>query len=73
MLLAPSTGPEALREAERLSAAHTESEGFRSLDLLHVGAALHLGAGEFYSFDRDARRIAELAGLLVLPKRAANG
>jgi predicted nucleic acid-binding protein len=59
---------EALREAERLSAAHTETEGFRSLDLLHVGSAIHLGAGEFFSFDQDARRIAELAGLTVFPK-----
>ena len=60
---------EALREAERLSASYTATEGFRSLDLLHVGAALYLGAGEFYSFDTDARRIAQLAGLEVLPKR----
>jgi predicted nucleic acid-binding protein len=58
---------EALQQAERLSAAHTETKGFRSLDLLHVGTALHFGAGEFFSFDRDARRIAELAGLVVLP------
>jgi len=60
---------EALREAERLSAAHTEEEGFRSLDLLHIGAAIHLRAGEFYSFDEDARQIAQLAGLAVLPSR----
>jgi predicted nucleic acid-binding protein len=59
---------EALRDAERLSAGHTETEGFRSLDLLHVGAALHLGVTEFYSFDNRARRIAKLAELEVLPR-----
>jgi predicted nucleic acid-binding protein len=62
---------EALRGAERLSAAHTEAEGFRSLDLLHVGAALSLGAEEFYSFDNGARRIATLSGLGVLPRQIA--
>ncbi|MEW6305713.1 MAG: hypothetical protein AB1705_19720 [Verrucomicrobiota bacterium] len=60
---------EALREAERLSASHTEADGFRSLDLLHVGAAISLRCGEFYSFDVDARRIAERAGIVVLPAR----
>lgn len=60
---------EALRLAERLSAAHTATEGFRSLDLLHVGAALASSCGEFYSFDLTARRMAVLAGLKVLPAR----
>ena len=60
---------EAIRLAERLSAAHTASEGFRSLDLLHVGAALTFRCGEFYSFDSAARRMAALAGLKVLPLR----
>jgi hypothetical protein len=62
---------DALRLAERLSATHTESGGFRSLDLLHVGAALSLRCGEFYSFDGAARRIAALAGLKVLPVRVS--
>ena len=53
---------EALRLAERLSAAHTATEGFRSLDLLHIGAAFAFRCGEFYSFDIAARRLATLAG-----------
>ncbi len=60
---------EALRLAERLSAAHTASEGFRSLDLLHVGAALTFRCGEFFSFDIAARHLATLAGLKALPAR----
>jgi predicted nucleic acid-binding protein len=60
---------ETLRQAEQISAAHTEKEGFRSLDLLHVGTAIHLGAEEFLTFDQDARRIAELAQLAVFPRR----
>jgi hypothetical protein len=41
---------------------HTATEGFRSLDLLHVGAALAFRCGEFQSFDTAARRMAALAG-----------
>lgn len=59
---------EALREAERLSAAHTETGGYRALDLLHVGSALSLGREEFCSFDNDARRVAMLGGLRVWPE-----
>lgn len=59
---------DALREAERISVAHTEVEGFRSLDLIHVGSALALGKGAFWSFDRDARRMAAVAGLAVWPE-----
>jgi predicted nucleic acid-binding protein len=63
---------DALREAERLSAAHTETGGYRALDLLHVGSALGLGREEFCSFDRDARRMAALGGLRVWPDTLAD-
>jgi len=46
------------REAEALAAAHTETLGVRSFDLLHVGLAIVLGATRFLSF--DARQV-ELA------------
>lgn len=64
---APVDWTEAFRQAEQLSKAHTETKGFRSLDLLHVGAALSVGAGEFFTFDHVAGQIAKLAGLTVRP------
>jgi hypothetical protein len=63
----PLDWTEALRLAEALSKAHTEDKGFRSLDLLHIGAALSLGAKEFLTFDRGAGHLAKLAGLTVRP------
>lgn len=63
----PIEWTEALRQAEVLSKANTEDKGFRSLDLLHVGTALCLGAKEFFTFDRGAGQLAKLAGLTVRP------
>ena len=63
----PIDWTEALRQAEVLSKAHTEDWGFRSLDLLHVGTALSLGAEEIFTFDRAAARLAKSAGLTVKP------
>jgi predicted nucleic acid-binding protein len=57
------------REAELLSASHTVSTGARSLDVLHVAAALVLKASEFVSLDRRQRLLASRAGLKVLPGR----
>ena len=56
-----------LREAERLSASHSETLGSRSLDLLHVAAALTLGAREFLTFDTRQAALAKAAGLRVRP------
>jgi len=55
-------------QAESLSAEHTVSTGVRSLDVLHVAAALILMTGEFVSFDRRQRSLAAKAGLKVLPR-----
>lgn len=63
----PVDWTEALRQAEVLSKAHSEDKGFRSLDLLHVGMALSLGADAFFTFDRGAGQLAKLAGLTVKP------
>ena len=54
-------------EAERLSALHSESLGTRSLDILHVAAALVLGRSEFLSFDHRQTALAKAAGLKAPP------
>lgn len=57
--------PEVVFEAERLSALHSETLGTRSLDILHVAAAVTLGLGEFLTFDQRQRALAVAAGLKV--------
>jgi hypothetical protein len=54
--------------AESLSAAHSACLGARSLEVLHVAAALLLEADEFVSFDRRQRWLAARAGLKVRPR-----
>ena len=53
--------------AERLSAQNTPGGGHRSLDVLHLATALHLGAREFLSFDANQRKLAKAEGLVVKP------
>ncbi len=53
--------------AELLSAAHAVSTKCRSLDTLHVAAALETGMREFVSLDMRQRAMAQAAGLRVLP------
>lgn len=50
-------------EAERLSALYSETLGTRSLDILHVAAALVLGATEFLAFDHRQQALARATGL----------
>ena len=50
-------------ETERLSVLHSETLGTRSLDILHVAAALVLGIPEFLTFDRRQHALATAAGL----------
>ncbi len=50
-------------EAERLSGLHSETLGTRSLDILHVAAALVLGIPELLTFDRRQQALAKVAGL----------
>lgn len=52
-------------EAERLSASYAEKLGVRSLDILHVAAALVIGAAEFWTFDTRQSALAKAAGLRV--------
>jgi len=51
--------------ARDLSLRTTPQLGTRTADLLHVAAALELGAARFFSFDRNQRKAAEAAGLKV--------
>jgi predicted nucleic acid-binding protein len=55
------------RRAHRLSAKHARTVQVRSLDLLHVAAALEVGATDFLSFDDRQRRTAAAEGLNVMP------
>jgi predicted nucleic acid-binding protein len=52
-------------KAMQLSQKHSAHLGTRSLDLLHVAAALSLGARRFYTFDRTQAKLARLLGLRV--------
>lgn len=63
--------PAAWEAAERLSQRHTPALGTRTLDVLHVAAALAHGPDYFYSFDRRQRRLAAAEGLRVLPRALA--
>lgn len=49
--------------ARQLSRQTTAKLGTRTADLLHVAAALELGADYLYSFDRQQRKLARSAGL----------
>ena len=63
-----------LPQAEHYAAARELSKKFtpvisaRSLDILHVAAALLLKTSEFASFDEKQRVLAEKAGLKPIPK-----
>ena len=54
-------------EAETLSAAHAERIGTRGMDILHVAAALVIGARDFLTFDTRQKALAVKAGLRVKP------
>ena len=54
-----------MTEAERLSALHSETLGTRSLDVLHVAAALVLGLAQLLTFDSRQAALAKAARLKV--------
>ena len=56
---------EVMTEAERLSALHSQTLGTRTLDILHVAAALVLGLAELLTFDTRQAALAKAAGLKV--------
>jgi hypothetical protein len=53
--------------AKRVSLKHTAGIGSRSLDVLHVAAALVMKAEILLSFDDNQRKLAKAAGLRVAP------
>ena len=67
LILTPVTSEELHQKARQLSDRHTPKLGTRSLDLLHIAAALVLGAREFFSFDDRQRKAAASEGLKVKP------
>jgi len=53
--------------AKRISLKHTAGIGSRSLDVLHVAAALAMSAEVLLSFDGNQRKLAKAAGLRAAP------
>lgn len=56
--------------AEELSARYSALMGTRSLDVLHVAAALQCGCTVLGSFDERQRKLAMMAGLQTLPAKS---
>ena len=54
----------AFQKARQLVKQHTARLGTRTLDVLHVAAALVVGAEVFLTFDPRQTKLAEAAGLL---------
>lgn len=54
-------------QAHRLSEFSNERRGFGALDVLHVSAALYLGADGFLSFDEPQKILARSEGFKVEP------
>jgi predicted nucleic acid-binding protein len=63
----PVASDELHKKARQLSDRHTPTLGTRSLDLLHIAAALVLESREFFSFDDRQRQAAASEGLKVKP------
>ena len=55
------------QKADELSAGYSATLGCRTLDIIHVAAALVLGAKEFVTFDTRQGALAKQAGLTVKP------
>jgi len=53
--------------ADELPASHSAMLGCRTLDIIHVAAAIVIGAKEFVTFDGRQAALAKLAGLTVKP------
>lgn len=53
------------QQAEELSGRHTEKDGHRFADMLHVATALHLEAREFLTFDENQKKLAQAEGMKV--------
>jgi len=58
---------EMLEKARQLSRQFTARFGTRTADVLHVAAAVELGADAIFSFDAKQRELAKAVGLKVNP------
>ncbi len=58
LVVATADWPDVHRLAETISKRHIFAGGHRSLDILHLATALHLGAREFLTFDTNQRKLA---------------
>jgi hypothetical protein len=67
LVLTPVSSDELHNKARQLGDRYTPTLGTRSLDLLHVAAALVLEAKVFFSFDDRQRKAAASEGLKVIP------
>ena len=67
LMVVTTDWPDVHRRAETISKRHTIAGGHRSLDILHVATALHLGAREFLTFDTNQRKLAAAEKLKVKP------
>jgi predicted nucleic acid-binding protein len=65
VVIRPCPWPQVHAAAERLSELHTDANGHRAMDILHVATAQELGAKEFLTFDANQRKLAGLEGLQV--------
>jgi len=55
------------QKADELSATHSAVLGCRTLDIIHVAAAIVIGTKEFVTFDGRQGALAKHAGLTVKP------
>ena len=58
---------EMFQRAESLSGKHAASTLARTLDILHVAAALEIGCKQFVSFDKRQRNLASRERLKIAP------
>ena len=63
----PVEWPDVYSIAERLSERHTHAGGHRTLDVLHVATALHLGTKKFVTLDSNQSALARAVSLAVSP------
>jgi len=66
-VITPIPASELFAKACKLADRHSARLGTRSLDLMHVAAALLLKAETFFSFDERQRKAAKADGLKVKP------
>jgi len=64
-VLVPCDMSRVIQLAHTYSTQRTPRHGHRTLDILHVATAVHLGARQFLTFDKRQRALAKHAGLNV--------